>query len=216
MGRMRYKSWSNDYLNKSEIFIKNLDSLKNNWNKQVFKNNNEIFLEIGNGKGDFIFNNSIENKDINYLGLEKNISIQAIAIKKIENNNKEIPKNLRFILYDANNINSIFGNNEISRIYINFPDPWPKDRHNKRRLLHSDFFERYKKILKKNGIIEIRTDQEFLFKDVINDKKILTNFEVIESSKNFHNNKLIKIRTEYEKKFINNNKKIFYIKLKII
>ena len=106
----------------------------NKWNK-VFNNNNPIYIEIGMGKGKFIIENAINNPDINYIGIEKFDSVLVRAIEKVEE--LDIP-NLKFIRMDATRIDEVF-NKEIDKIYLNFSDPWPKDRHSKRRLTSSIF-----------------------------------------------------------------------------
>ncbi len=213
MGRLRHKPWADEYLKNSNKVISDFRNVKGNWNNNIFKNNNKIFLEIGHGKGQFIINNALKNNDINFIGLEKFASVQVIPVKRTE----ELDiKNLVFISTDANEIEDIFSKGEIEKIFINFPDPWPKDRHNKRRLLYKGFLEKYHNILSKEGIIEFRTDQEKLFEFALEEINEFKKFEIVEISRNLHKEKNVEFKTEYEEKFSNNGDSIYFIKLKII
>ena len=128
--------------------------------KEVFGNDNPIHIEIGMGKGTFITTLAGMNPDINYVGIEKYSSVLLRAVEKQDE--LQLP-NLRFIRMDAENINEVFGVDEVDRIYLNFSDPWPKDRHAKRRLTSRQFFARYNNILAKTGRVEFKTDNRPLF-----------------------------------------------------
>ncbi len=126
----------------------------------IFGNNQPIRIEIGMGKGKFIHTMAKEHPEINYIGIEKYSSVLLRAIQKMET--EELP-NLKFIRMDAEDIAKVFGAGEVDRIYLNFSDPWPKDRHAKRRLPSKEFLARYDVILKKDGILEFKTDNRDLF-----------------------------------------------------
>jgi tRNA (guanine-N7-)-methyltransferase len=116
------------------------------------------------GKGKFIMALAKANPQINYIGIEKYSSVLIRALEKMEQENENEPlSNLYFIRMDAENITKVFGEGEVDRIYLNFSDPWPKDRHAKRRLTSKEFFARYDRILKKEGRVEFKTDNRDLF-----------------------------------------------------
>ena len=128
--------------------------------KEIFGNGNPIHIEIGMGKGKFIHTMAKEHPDINYVGIEKYSSVLLRAVQKMSQ--EELP-NLKFLRMDAENIAGTFGAGEVDRIYLNFSDPWPKDRHAKRRLPSREFLARYDRILKKDGRLEFKTDNRELF-----------------------------------------------------
>ena len=194
---MRLKNVKNakEIMNNGKYYIDNPKEYKNSWNK-LFNNDNPIYIEIGMGKGDFIINNAIEFPDINFIGIEKYDSVIARAIQK--SNELEL-SNLKLIRLDALNIDEIF-DNEIDKIYLNFSDPWPKDRHAKRRLTSSIFLEKYDKIFKNEKIIEMKTDNIDLFN--YSKESLVNNNYILEYVTNdLHSENIFNIMTEYEKKF---------------
>ncbi len=132
---------------------------KGKW-KSLFGNDNPLYIEIGMGKGRFLHTSAAQNPDINYIGIEKYSSVLLRALQKME---EEELSNLRFIRMDAEEITEVFGEHEVDRIYLNFSDPWPKERHAKRRLPSRQFLERYDYILKPEGRLEFKTDNRELF-----------------------------------------------------
>ena len=126
----------------------------------IFGNENPIHIEIGMGKGQFIMKLSKEHPDINYIGIERYSSVLLRALQKME---IEPLPNIRFLCMDASIITEVFDKEEVAKIYLNFSDPWPKERHAKRRLTSRQFFERYDKILAGNGVVEFKTDNDDLF-----------------------------------------------------
>ena len=126
----------------------------------IFGNENPIHIEIGMGKGQFIMKLAKEHPDINYIGIERysSVLLRALQIMEIE----PLP-NIRFLCMDASIITEVFDKEEVAKIYLNFSDPWPKERHAKRRLTSRQFFERYDKILAGNGVVEFKTDNDDLF-----------------------------------------------------
>lgn len=128
--------------------------------KDIFGNGNPIHIEIGMGKGQFLMRLARENPHINYVGIEKYSSVLLRALQKME----ECPlDNIRFIRMDAEDLCLVFGQGEVGRIYLNFSDPWPKDRHAKRRLTSRQFFSRYQMVLAGSGAVEFKTDNAGLF-----------------------------------------------------
>ena len=206
---MRQRNVKNkkEIINNSSYIILNPDFYIGKW-QSVFNNFNPIYIEIGMGKGDFILENAKRYPNINFIGIEKYDSIIALAIKKIE---KEQLDNLKLIRMDALDILNVF-NHEIDKIYLNFSDPWPKDRHAKRRLTSESFLKKYNEIFKNNGIIEMKTDNRKLFEYSLisfNDNGYL----IKEISLDLHNSNITSnIMSEYERKFSVENNPIYYVK----
>lgn len=174
--------------------------------KDLFGNNNPIYLEIGCGKGQFLIENAINNPNINYLGIERFDSIIAKALLKIPSN----INNLYIIRMNAIEIEKVF-NHEITLMYLNFSDPWPKTRHKERRLTSTTFLNRYKNIFKDNITIIQKTDNEGLFISSI-ESFSFNNYILSDISFNLHQEQNNIITTEYEDKFIKENKNIYYLK----
>lgn len=188
-----------------ELIIRNAESYKGMW-KFFFGNDRPIHLEIGMGKGQFITTLAKNNPDVNYIGLEKEISCLIKASEKIE---KRIP-NLIFVHFDATNILDVFSENEIDKLYLNFSDPWPKARHAKRRLTYIANLEKYKVILNDPCDIEMKTDNIDLFEFSVESFKE-AGFSVLEKSYDLHKDKQDIVTTEYEDKFTSLGNKINYI-----
>lgn len=170
--------------------------------KELFNNDNPIYVEIGIGKGQFIYQNAKKYKDINFIGIERFDSIMAKAILKMEKLD-----NLILIKYDANLIDDLF-DHEIDKIYLNFSDPWPKNRHENRRLTSKLFLEKYKNIFKDKERIEVRTDNRdfFLYSvESLGDMGYLLN----DVSFNYQSPDLI--MTEYESKFRGKGANIYHL-----
>lgn len=195
--------------NTNSLLVKNPEELKGNW-KNVFENENPIYLEIGMGKGDFIIEHAKTYPNINFIGLEKYPSVIIQAYDKVSD--LEL-SNLRLVSYDADNILNLFSEKEIDKIFLNFSDPWPKTRHAKRRLTNINFLKKYEIILKENGIIEFKTDNQGLFAYSLME---MNNYPMrfIDLSLDLHNRNKEEyiIKTEYEKKFIQKNYPICYLK----
>lgn len=164
-------------------------------NNQVFLNNNPVAIEIGTGKGDFIIEMAQNYPKINFIGIEKYHSVIIRALAKIDN----IPPNLRFICNDAKNIDD-FIKIEINHIYLNFSDPWPKKRHEKRRLTSQDFLDKYEKLFHKEINLYLKTDNKSLFAYSIMSLSN-NNYLFKQVSLDLHKENIFNIMTEYEKKF---------------
>ena len=186
--------------------IKNPKEYKGKF-KEIFGNENEIHLEIGMGKGQFIYNMALTYPDINFIGIEKYESVQVRAVQKIMEN--PLP-NLRLINVDAKELKEIF-DKEIYCIYLNFSDPWPKNRHALRRLTSQVFLDIYEPLFKDKKTIIQKTDNLILFASSL---KSLNNYGYYfeEISLDLANSEIPNIETEYEQKFKNKGFKINYLK----
>jgi tRNA (guanine-N7-)-methyltransferase len=161
--RLRNIPGSREAISGSDYVIHEEESRAGSWH-EIFGNDHPIHIEIGMGKGKFIMALAKANPQINYIGIEKYSSVLIRALEKMEQENETEPlTNLCFIRMDAENITKVFGEGEVDRIYLNFSDPWPKDRHAKRRLTSKEFFARYDQILNKEGRVEFKTDNRDLF-----------------------------------------------------
>ena len=200
--RLRNNKNAKGILEESKYVVKNPESNKGKWNKE-FGNDNPIRIEIGCGKGNFIIQNALTYPDINFIGIEMYDTVLMYAVNKIE---EDIP-NLRFIRMDARLIEDVF-DKEIDIIYLNFSDPWPKNRNAKRRLTHERFLSRYENIFKKEKTIFLKTDNVGLFEFSIESLSCygykLKNVSLDLVNSDFEGN----IMTEYEKKFTDKGVKI--------
>lgn len=189
---MRIRKVKNkDKMYDSNLIIFNPENYKNNWNK-FFNNSNPIYLEIGMGKGNFIIENALRYPNINFIGLERFDDIIYKAFIKLES---KLP-NLIFIKGDADNLLDYFSN-EINLLYLNFSDPWPKNKHEKRRLTSNKYLEYYNEILNDNHII-FKTDNRKLFEySLINFNNYKYNIEYL-SLDLYKDNDINNIETEYE------------------
>lgn len=199
--RLKHIKDADKIINKSNYIIENPEEYKGKWNK-LFNNDNNIEIEIGTGKGKFIIEKALQNSNINFIGIEKYDSPLVSAVKKLE----ELDiNNLRLICYDAFTIDNIF-DKEISKIYLNFSDPWPKKRHAKRRLTSSRFLEKYDLIFKDTKMIEMKTDNYDLF-DYSCESFSEYGYKIVSKDTNH----ISDITTEYEDKFRSIGKNINYI-----
>lgn len=201
--RLKHIKGSEELVKNSNYVINNPFDYIGKW-KSVFNNKNKIHIEIGMGKGNFLISLARKNPNINYIGIEKYASVLINALKVIE---EEKLENIKIIVMDANNIDKVF-NKEISKIYLNFSDPWPKKRHEKRRLTSSMFLNKYDKLFKNIKLIEQKTDNDDLFNYSLESFKA-HKYIVLKKSTNF----IADIKTEYECKFINKGKNINYVKV---
>ena len=204
--RLRNVKGANEIINKSELVIDNYKEYKSKF-KTIFKNNNPIHLEIGTGKGNFIINMAKNYPDINFIGIEKYDSVLVRALEKID-----YLDNLRFIRMDATYIEDIF-QKEIDTIYLNFSDPWPKERHRHRRLTDSYFLKRYDNLFKDKKHIIMKTDNRKLFEYSIIE---FTNYgyKIENISLDLHKDDIKdNIETEYEQKFSSKGFPIYKIEV---
>ena len=204
---MRLRNVKNkEILDKSPYIISEPFLFKGRW-KEVFKNNNPIHLEIGMGKGQFLINMAINNPNINFIGIEKFDSVMVRTLEKMANYKLN---NIKVIKIDASDILDVF-DNEISKIYLNFSDPWPKRRHAKKRLTSEVFLEKYEQLGSLD--IEQKTDNRKLFEYSLQ-SFVNNNYKILDLSLDLHNDKENIITTEYEDKFIKRNQVIYYVNVK--
>lgn len=199
--RLKHIKDADKIIMSSPYLVKKPDYYKGKWNK-LFNNDNRIEIEVGTGKGKFIISKAIKNPDINYIGIEKYDSPLVSAVKKLEN--LEL-NNLKLICFDAFNIENIF-DKEVYKIYLNFSDPWPKKRHEKRRLSSKIFLEKYDNIFKNNKRIEMKTDNDGLFEYSM-ESFLDYGYKIVKCNTNYFD----EFTTEYEDKFISKGKNINYI-----
>ena len=204
--RLRNVKGAKEIIESSNYVVLDYKKYRGNYNK-LFKNNNPIYVEIGMGKGKFIIDNAMKYPNINFIGIEKYDSVVVRAIQKLED--KDIP-NLKIIRMDALEITDVF-DKEVSRIYLNFSDPWPKDRHEHRRLSSDIFLKKYDLIFKDNKNIVMKTDNRNLFeysvKSFVNYGYKINDISLDLHQANYQDN----IMTEYEEKFVSKGSPIYMI-----
>lgn len=207
--RLRRKPWVDEAIHDFDDFVYPKDypageAQKGNW-RQIFGNSGSLYVELGTGKGDFISQLALRHPEINFIGIEAQQDVLYSAAKKI----RELGlTNVRLLVFDINNIEAIFGEQEVDRFYINFCDPWPKSRHAKRRLTHIGFLRRYGKLLHRPGRLIFKTDNRPLF-DFSLEQFQEAGLEVEDVSFDLHSeNRPDNIMTEYERKFSGFGEKI--------
>ena len=197
--RLRNIPGAREEIENNPFCIKNPENYKNKWS-EVFENDHPLHIEVGMGKGQFIYTLAAQNPEINYIGIEKYSSVLLRALQKMDESPLD---NLKFIRMDAEYITDAFGRDDVQRIYLNFSDPWPKDRHAKRRLTSGRFMSFYDTFLSKDGYVQFKTDNDSLFEFSL--KEIpAAGWHIFEQSYDFHNDEKLSagnIMTEYEEKF---------------
>lgn len=199
--RLRNIPGSKEAIAESAYVIQNPEKRRGCW-QEVFGNQNPVQIEVGMGKGRFIMDMARLHPEVNYIGIEMYDSVLLRAVQKIEQLEEKLP-NLYFIRTDARNLPEIFGKEEVDRIYLNFSDPWPKDRHAKRRLTSRQFLERYDQILVKHGQVEFKTDNRPLFEFSLDEIRE-AGWTLLAHTFDLHHNKQMmegNVMTEYEEKF---------------
>lgn len=203
--RMRNKPWADDFL-KSHPQIVDVDLNQQYKMAEWFEKDQPIHIEVGTGMGRFITEMARRHPEINYVAIERDKNVMVRVLEKV----KELElENIKLINQDAKLLTEYFVENEVSRIYLNFSDPWPKTRHTKRRLTFSSFLEIYRHILKKDGQIYFKTDNQGLFEYSLESMSAFgMTFDLI--NLNLHENEPEEnIRTEYEDKFSNRGFRIY-------
>ncbi len=197
--RLRNIRGSREAIAESDYVIHEPQELKGKWH-EVFGNDNPIHIEIGMGKGKFIVEMAKLYPDINYIGIEKFSSVLVRGIQKLQ---QEPLPNLYFIRMEAEEITEVFASGEIAKIYLNFSDPWPKDRHAKRRLPSREFLRRYDEILDKRGNLEFKTDNHDLFQFALGELEP-AGWHTDKVTEDLHHDELMmqgNVMTEYEERF---------------
>lgn len=197
--RLRNITGSREMIAESRFVVHEPQEYKGRW-RELFSNDNPLRIEIGMGKGRFIMDLARMHPEINYVGIEKYSSVLLRGIQKMETD--PLP-NLYFIRMEAEEIADVFGREEVERIYLNFSDPWPKDRHVKRRLPSREFLKRYDEILVRDGVIEFKTDNEDLFRFAL-EEIAPAGWQLLQMTEDLHHDEKMlagNVMTEYEEKF---------------
>ena len=187
-----------------------VDSYRGKWS-EFFQNDNNIYLEIGCGSGNFTVKNAQKFKDRNYIALELRFKRLVLAAKKSKKRNLN---NILFIRKRAETILDFIGKNEITGVYVNFPDPWEGEE--RKRVVSEDLFSRLDIILKTGGKLFFKTDHEQYYEDVLELVNSIDNYKVIYRTRDLHNSEKAEenIRTEFEEMFLSkHNMKIKYIEI---
>ena len=204
--RLRHIRGAEETIATSPYVIQEPELHKGSWN-QVFGNDNPIQIEVGMGKGRFIMELAQQNPDINYIGIERYSSVLLRGLQKraqLELNN------IYFMCIDAKNMADYFAPGEVDKIYLNFSDPWPKDRHAKRRLTSEGFLNLYHTILNPDGYIQFKTDNRDLFDFSVETAENSPIWNIKELTYDLHHSEFLQgnIMTEYESKFVAEGKPI--------
>ena len=197
--RLRNIKGAREAIEASPYVILDPENYKDRW-QEVFANNHPLRLEVGMGKGQFIMEQARRHPEVNFIGIEMYSSVLIRALQKME---EEGLPNLKFLRIDARTLPECFAPGEVDRIYLNFSDPWPKDRHAKRRLTSRQFLARYDQVLKSDGIIEFKTDNRPLFDFSLEEAKE-ANWHINLCTYDLHHEEELmrdNIMTEYEARF---------------
>lgn len=194
-----------------ELTIADPEAMKGCW-REVFGNDRPLYLEIGCGKGQFIVNYAKQYPDWNFIAIEGH---QSVALRALEKASDMEEKNICFILEYIKDIRDYFAPGELDGIFLNFSDPWPKDRHAKRRLTYGKRLLQYRQVVRNGGNIQFKTDNEGLF-DFTLEQIEQEGLEILEMSRDLHHSDLAagNITTEYEDKFAAVGKNINYVKIR--
>lgn len=196
----------------SEFVVHEETTKKGSW-RDIFQNDNPVYIEIGMGKGQFLMALAKKHPEYNFVGIEK---YSSVLLRAIEKQTIEQLPNVRFIRMDAEYITDVFAPGEIEGIYLNFSDPWPKDRHAKRRLPSRQFLARYEQILKTNGEVQFKTDNTQLFAFALEETKE-AGWQLLCSTTDLHKDPRLSvgnIMTEYEEKFSSMGNPICMMRMK--
>lgn len=203
--RMRKKPWARPELESCDFFVVNPKEYKGRW-KEFFGNDQPIYLELGCGKGTFMAVHGSEHPNINYIAIDIKDEVLGLAKRNIEKAFEEKGRgkvdNVKLMAQEINLINEILGEDDtISRIYINFCNPWPKERHKKRRLTHTRQLDQYRTFLKDEGEIYFKTDDDELFEESLEYFKE-SKFKIKYITYDLHNSDFEgNVETEHEKMF---------------
>ncbi|MCD8870046.1 tRNA (guanosine(46)-N7)-methyltransferase TrmB [Staphylococcus gallinarum] len=208
--RMRHKPWAEDYL-KSHSDIVDIDGSRAGHIREWFNNDQPIYIEVGSGMGQFITTLAAQNPEINFVSLEREKNVMVKVLDKVLEQNLS---NIKLICNDAVELNEYFVDGEVDRLYLNFSDPWPKNRHAKRRLTYHTYLALYKQILKKDGELHFKTDNRGLFAYSL---ESMSQFGMYftKINLNLHEEDVEgNIETEYERKFSEKGSRIYRMEAK--
>jgi len=203
---LRNIAGAREAIEENHFAVKNPAEKKGIW-KEEFGNTHNIEIEIGMGKGKFIMELARLHPEKNYIGIEKFSSVLYRGLQKTE---EEPMDNIRFIRMDAELIEEVFEKGEVSKIYLNFSDPWPKDKHVKRRLPSRQFLSRFAEIMRKDGTLEFKTDNKDLFEFALEEAGP-AGWEIIRKTTDLHHDQQMNegnVMTEYEERFSRAGKSI--------
>ena len=204
--RLRYVKNARELIEAHPDFVIDKQDPEKLYYEDMFEKQGPVHVEIGIGKGKFIHELAKANPNINFIGIEK---FDSVIVRALEKSIKEQLPNLKLIRVDAQAIPIILKDKSVERVYLNFPDPWPKERHAKRRLTNRSFLKIYENLLTENGEVHLKTDNEFLF-DYSLEEMIYYNMEIKYMTKDLHNSDFEgNIMTEFEEKFAKRGNSIF-------
>ncbi|HHD5303622.1 TPA: tRNA (guanosine(46)-N7)-methyltransferase TrmB [Streptococcus pyogenes] len=206
--RVRKRKGAEEHLaNNPHYVILNPEDAKGRWH-DVFGNDHPIHIEVGSGKGGFITGMALKNPDINYIGIDIQLSVLSYALDKVLAS--EVP-NVKLLRVDGSSLTNYFEDGEVDMMYLNFSDPWPKTKHEKRRLTYKDFLDTYKRILPEHGEIHFKTDNRGLFEYSLASFSqygmTLRQIWLDLHASNYEGN----VMTEYEEKFSNKGQVIYRV-----
>lgn len=216
--RIRKKKWAQPELDACSFYIKNPQEYKGKW-ASFFVKNQPIELEVGCGKGTFVAEKAFRNPDVNFIAMDIKSDMLGVGrrniVKRFEGSSREID-NIALVAFNVDQIFKVISEDDkIDRIYINFCNPWPRGKHNKRRLTHPTKLELYKNFLKKGGEIHFKTDNDELFEDSLEYFKE-SGFELLKVVRDLHNSDVEgNIVTEHEKMFSDEGILIKYLIAKL-
>lgn len=199
--RLRNIPGAAEIIANSPYVVQDAKLFRGKW-KEYFGNENPLHIEIGMGKGRFITDMARLHPEINYIGIERYDSVLLRGVQKREEIKEDI-KNLTFLCMDAKELGEVFEKGEVEKIYLNFSDPWPKDRHAKRRLTSREFLSVYESFLKQEGMLEFKTDNLLLFEFSLEEAP-LAGWRLVRYTKDLHREASMcdgNVMTEYEEKF---------------
>ncbi|HER1449948.1 tRNA (guanosine(46)-N7)-methyltransferase TrmB [Streptococcus pyogenes] len=206
--RVRKRKGAEEHLaNNPHYVILNPEDARGRWH-DVFGNDRPIHIEVGSGKGGFITGMALKNPDINYIGIDIQLSVLSYALDKVLAS--EVP-NVKLLRVDGSSLTNYFEDGEVDMMYLNFSDPWPKTKHEKRRLTYKDFLDTYKRILPEHGEIHFKTDNRGLFEYSLASFSqygmTLRQIWLDLHASNYEGN----VMTEYEEKFSNKGQVIYRV-----
>jgi len=206
--RLKYKPWAKDKLDAHpQYVVRNPEEYKGRWN-EMFGNNNPIHIEVGSGKGRFIAGMAKANPDINYIAIEAYESVVVYALDRFI---EEGLSNVKILAVNAVDLRDYFEKGEVGQVYLNFSDPWPKKRHEKRRLTYKTFLNTYEDVLPEKGEIHFKTDNRGLFQYSL---VSMSQYGMILKDVNLHLHQTAdesNVMTEYEEKFSKKGSRIYRV-----
>ena len=206
--RVRKRKGAEEHLaNHPQYVILEPEAAKGKWH-ELFGNDNPIHIEVGSGKGAFITGMAQQNPDINYIGIDIQLSVLSYALDKVLTSGAE---NVKLLRVDGSSLTNYFEDGEVDMMYLNFSDPWPKSRHEKRRLTYKTFLDTYKQILPENGEIHFKTDNRGLFEYSLSSFSqygmVLNKVWLDLHASDYEGN----VMTEYERKFSEKGQVIYRV-----